>query len=147
MVSISALGVETHIGRAAVSLLQAVDEFNALKPFAIQLTHCDRSGVPSERGEVQLCGKLVATTAELWRLAQLRREAREASLRRHTSAKRPPAGLRGMSSKVDLHIGGVRFEPALEELEAAGLQTPAEDLFLEPFVAISIGGHRLQTEK
>ena len=153
-VSISALGAETHVGKAAVSLLQAVNEFNTLKPFAIQLTYFDRHGTPlNDKGVVHLCGKLAATAMELFQLAQLQKAVIDQGMSQPEqilSAKRDPS-VRCISGKVNLYIMDVKFEPTLVEhafdVVHGLLKTSNDNLFHEPFVTISVGGHTLLTKK
>lgn len=45
VISVASIGREVHVGRATVALCEAVPNFNSFVPFAVQLTHYDRTGV------------------------------------------------------------------------------------------------------
>ena len=135
VVSVSALNREVHVGKASVSLFKAIREFNTLSAFALQLTHHDKSGTV-EKGEVRLCGKLVASTLELYKLQQLKAlSALRNNGKLEVDALHPETGSR-FDGLVNVFFSHFTFE-------AGNLDTRLK----EPFLRLAIDDRIFETER
>ena len=154
VVSLSSVGRETHVGKATVALFEAIQIFNSFVPFAVQLTHFDRTGaqaaghLPSmilssashtlrgtgspleEKGQARMCGKLVASSLALFQLEQRNAEGVNPQF------QIPPSPREKLAGTVNIILSYFSFESVSE-------QQPLH----EPFLSISVGGHSLETER